>query len=267
MPILHFDTEAWMRDKELQSCSPHLRGILINLMCLAHSGNPYGTLTNAEGKLLDEHFVAEKVSLSHKDWLIVYDTLMVKRRIALDPLTDSICIPKMLRDGRPCTDPILDQKADFEVSHFGKDPLECPTTGDQGGGGHSDTPPAMIGTKAVKSVGKVVASGRGKATEFEIPNPFPVKLKEAWALWIEFRRRILRCPVSFAAASLQQRMLAKYDEETACNIIERSMLNDWRGLFPPKGGNYGYQKQRCAEKDRGEFPEPVKRLPIKSFYI
>lgn len=220
-------------------------------MCLAHSGNPYGTLTTPDGKLLDEKFIAKKVGLTDEAWLKAYDFLMEKRRIAIDPLTDAICIPKMVRDGKPCKDPILAKIEPFMGNLPEKPPAVCPVAGDNAPA-HTRTPPASDKPARVKGGG-----------EFAIPDPFPEKRDEAWSLWVKYRKH-RKCPVSFAAAVLQKRMLDKYDEATACNIIATSIQNDWRGLFEPKqhGGNYGRNKQQEADRYNGQFKEPDKKLPI-----
>lgn len=58
---------------------------------------------------------------------------------------------------------------------------------------------------------------------------------EAWDEWYDWRRKEKRKKISPRAAKLQQDLLAKYDHETQREIIEQSIMNDWQGLFAPKG--------------------------------
>jgi hypothetical protein len=84
-----------------------------------------------------------------------------------------------------------------------------------------------------------------KAENLELPAWLPAP---AWASWCEFRRSIKNTPFSLHAANLSIRELGKFratgDDPTA--VIERSILNGWKGLFAlPK-----------EEKQRGGFVRP-----------
>ncbi len=56
----------------------------------------------------------------------------------------------------------------------------------------------------------------------------------AWKEWVQYRKE-KRKPVSERAQGMQWKMLACYTGEVQLQIIEHSMMNDYQGLFPPKG--------------------------------
>lgn len=58
---------------------------------------------------------------------------------------------------------------------------------------------------------------------------------DAWDEWTEYRRKILRKPVSEFARERQWKMLEKYPPGVQRQIIDHSMDNEYQGLFPPKG--------------------------------
>ena len=51
--------------------------------------------------------------------------------------------------------------------------------------------------------------------------------------WIEFRKKKKK-PVTQVSANKQMEFLSEFDEETACFIIDQSIMNDYQGLFAPK---------------------------------
>lgn len=57
---------------------------------------------------------------------------------------------------------------------------------------------------------------------------------EAWADWEEWRRKEKKCKITQKAANLQFQLLEKESRQGIPMrvILERSMANDWRGLFP-----------------------------------
>lgn len=44
LPWLKFKVDKWLTDEQLNECSPHAHGILINLMCVLHKQKEYGVL-------------------------------------------------------------------------------------------------------------------------------------------------------------------------------------------------------------------------------
>ncbi len=56
---------------------------------------------------------------------------------------------------------------------------------------------------------------------------------EAYREWLEYRRS-KRKPVSVMAMQKQVLLLCRYDEATQKRIVDRSIANDYQGLFEPK---------------------------------
>jgi hypothetical protein len=60
-PWLKFHTQDWLADSHLRMCSPVAHGLLINLISIAHSGDPYGHLTNG-GMAIGPHEASKILS-------------------------------------------------------------------------------------------------------------------------------------------------------------------------------------------------------------
>lgn len=66
--------------------------------------------------------------------------------------------------------------------------------------------------------------------------------QKSWIDWCEFRSSKKK-PVSKAAAKKQISMLLKYTETIQREIVDKSISNDYQGLFEPKGGNHATHQQ------------------------
>lgn len=60
-----------------------------------------------------------------------------------------------------------------------------------------------------------------------------IEFSETWSEWEKHRKEI-RHTLTKTTVSKQLTFLAKYDLETAFQIIDASILNGWQGLFEPK---------------------------------
>jgi hypothetical protein len=58
---MQLHTRDWMDNKELRRCSTEARAVLMDLMCLAHEGTPYGHLCDDIGPLADEYMASRCV--------------------------------------------------------------------------------------------------------------------------------------------------------------------------------------------------------------
>lgn len=67
------------------------------------------------------------------------------------------------------------------------------------------------------------------------------EVRAAWVEWCDYRRA-KRKPVSLPAASKQLKTLAAHGAAAAVSAIERSIANDWVGLFPERAGRNGHAK-------------------------
>lgn len=94
--------------------------------------------------------------------------------------------------------------------------------------------------------GKEGKEGSG-GTPLTIPaNLETANFKIAWAKWLKCRRAKGRCKDFAALFSEQLAWLSGYDEPTAIGILSYSTLNDYQGLFPPKG--YGKNHNNGAPR-------------------
>ena len=70
--------------------------------------------------------------------------------------------------------------------------------------------------------------------EIEIPEGINL---EAWSEWVAFRKDFKRKPVSVPAANKQFKLLLKYDAIGQQEIIDKSISNDYQGLFDIRQNN------------------------------
>lgn len=82
--------------------------------------------------------------------------------------------------------------------------------------------------------------------------PIPPELQntdfvEKWTEWLDYRKRTKRKAVSDRAAALQLKKLAAVGVKRAIATIERSIENDWQGLFPEKEEVEQQRKKRTVD--------------------
>jgi hypothetical protein len=65
-PWMQFYTRDWLDNKELRRCSPAARAVLLDLMCLAHEGVPYGHLADKIGPLTEDYMASRCVISTSK---------------------------------------------------------------------------------------------------------------------------------------------------------------------------------------------------------
>ena len=66
-PAFQFYPSDWIGCTELMACSLEARGLWFAMICLMHSGNPYGFLTLPNGREIDEKMIKKMLNLSQKD--------------------------------------------------------------------------------------------------------------------------------------------------------------------------------------------------------
>lgn len=62
-PYFNFFPADWMADPALRRCSPDERGVWMDMLCLMHEGNPYGTLTLPNGEEIDEKSLGKMLQI------------------------------------------------------------------------------------------------------------------------------------------------------------------------------------------------------------
>lgn len=85
----------WLDNKELRRCSPAARALLIDLMCLAHEGEPYGYLSDSRGPLTDD-YMASRVFVKLAAFKEALKELVSHGRLKAEG--GELSIPRMVRD-------------------------------------------------------------------------------------------------------------------------------------------------------------------------
>ncbi len=69
-----------------------------------------------------------------------------------------------------------------------------------------------------------------KTEETQLPHS--VRFAEKWIEWIQYKKEIKDSYKSPKSASAKAKQLAQYSEEVAIQMIEQSIANGWKGIFP-----------------------------------
>ncbi len=90
---------------------------------------------------------------------------------------------------------------------------------------------------------------------FELLPPSHVtqRIREAWANYEAVRRAKHWKPFTLIGLKGKAALLAKYPPEVAAEMIERSVANEWQGIFEPRGN--GPPKGRVPRTMQQEFDE------------
>ncbi len=125
-PWMQLFTRDWLDNKELRRCSPESRSVLIDLMCLASEGNPFGFLADDIGPLKDE-FMASRCSMTTSKFRRAFLELVKYERVST--VNGVFSIPRMVRDeeirrnrieaGKTGGNPnlVVNQNDNLEVNH------------------------------------------------------------------------------------------------------------------------------------------------------
>ncbi len=65
-PSFQFYPSDWLGDTALKACSYDAKGLWMDLLCLMHEGNPYGTLTLPNGKPIDQKMLKKMLNFDQK---------------------------------------------------------------------------------------------------------------------------------------------------------------------------------------------------------
>lgn len=94
-PWMQLFTRDWLDNKELRRCLPESRSVLIDLMCLASEGNPFGFLADDIGPLKDE-YMASRCAMTVSKFRRCLSELIQYERVT--KTKDTLMIPRMVRD-------------------------------------------------------------------------------------------------------------------------------------------------------------------------
>ena len=95
-PWMQLYTRDWLDNKELRRCSPASRAVLLDLMCLAHEGIPYGHLADRIGPLTNE-YMASRCVVPTDRFVEILAELQSNQRVMSDD--NHLVIPRMIKDG------------------------------------------------------------------------------------------------------------------------------------------------------------------------
>lgn len=96
LPWMRFYTRDWLDSKELRRCSPTSRAILIDLMCLAQEGFPYGHLADKVGRLTCD-YMSSRCMVAPAVFSKSIAELVEYKRIETLP-DGTVVIPRMVED-------------------------------------------------------------------------------------------------------------------------------------------------------------------------
>jgi hypothetical protein len=232
---LAFDTLAWLSDAELRCMDVAARGCLIDLMCYAHSGEPYGHV-NVSGKPMDDAMLARLMHMTPSAWMETKKALIAAHRICVAEHDGSIYIKRMVRDGAL---------------------REVATAGGKKGGNPQLFPDGSVPDAAAKD------ERTKPVTALIYWNKLPMHLqtdgmKQAVNEWHEYRtrRKIILTRDSMAR---QINTIAPLSPEQAVHWIQTAIDRNWRGLYPPPNGDSRPQNRTTptttAKDNPKEYPK------------
>lgn len=213
MTMLQFDTAAWLTNMELRDCSPHDRGILIDLMCLAHRGDPYGHIAKG-GSAKQPHSIADYLRIDRKEFSECVKRLMDSGRIGIAEQSGAIYIPRMVRDG--------------SIAAASKE------------GGMRGGNPALI-TRKEKAERSAPITVEVYWSELPMHLRTPA-IRDAVTEWLEYRKR-RRIVLTQAAIKRQVGTLTPLSPEQAVQWITCAIDRGWQSFYPPPADRYQPKQQ------------------------
>jgi len=97
-PWLKFYPQDWLSDSSLSLCSLAEKGLLIDIMALAHNGQPYGYVTNG-GQALTEQELGRVLAVNRQTMSRAMANLKLRHRIGVTS-GGAIYVPRMVKDGK-----------------------------------------------------------------------------------------------------------------------------------------------------------------------
>lgn len=96
-PWMQLWTRRWLDNKELRRCDPVSRAVLVDLMCLAHEGEPYGYLSDKMGPLTTE-FMASRCMMPAPKLCKAMAELVKNGRLHQSEISGAFFILQMVED-------------------------------------------------------------------------------------------------------------------------------------------------------------------------
>lgn len=218
-PATFCDPYEWLTNVSLRLYPPEHRGVLIDLMAIASSGNPYGyVVLGPSYEPLSDDNLASFLRIDPLLFRAITGALRRDGHLAVAEHTGALFIPAMVRAG--------------EERAIASD------AGKRGGGN-----PALVagGAKGTKPAASVTLALYEKILPEHLQTP---EVRESLKEWLEYRQR-RRIATTVRAASRQVHTLTPLTAVQAVEWIECAIDRGWRGLYPPPPQNkYGGSMSR-----------------------
>ena len=212
---LPLDTVAWMADAELRCLDPVARGCLIDLMCYAHHGSPYGFVTTS-GVPMNDQMLARLMQMDVRAWKETKAALIQHHRIDVAEGNGAIFIKRMVRD--------------YERKMLATE------------GGHKGGNPDLVQPQLFKPEVEDEKAQRAKPITVaaywnKLPSHLQVAaMRDAVSEWHDYRLRRKICLTKQSMAR-QVAQLTPLSPEQAVHWIHTAIDRNWRGLYPPPNGD------------------------------
>jgi hypothetical protein len=229
-----------MTDEKLSECSAESTGVYIRLMCIMHKSEEYGTiLLKQKDKQTSKQILNFATKLAKN---MPYDILVIER--SLNELIEENVISldgDYLKQRRMIKDCVLSEMRSVSGKKGGEETSkkiknakaknkarakEFAKAKDEANSEYeNENENENINEYGIENKG-----GLGEKTKIDIS-----KISEAWAKWIKFKkdqfRFVYKSEESEELAKAELLKLSKNNSELALKIVERSMKNNWKGLF------------------------------------
>lgn len=236
-PAFQFYPGDWQHDAALRSCSVAARGLWIEMMCVMHQAEPYGTLS-LNGDAIDVQQLARMVGAGAKEtarWLAELEAAGAFSRDA----NGRIYSRRMVRDERVRNVRAEAGKLGGNPDLLGRKDNHLSTSKDNHQVAHKDkvkpTPSSSSSSSTAASTSK--ARSKSEAGAFAPPDWVPTA---AWNGYCEMRSRgkqpFTPRAKALAVGALFRLKTEGHDPEA---VLDQSVLRGYTGLFPIKANGAG----------------------------
>ena len=223
---IDLDADAWLTDPELRDCEREDRSTLIDLMCLATRGSPYGHVNNSHGAITDDK-IAKLFHLTPSEFVASKARLLLKTRIFIAEQSGAIYIPRMVRDGAI--------KA-------------ASTEGGQRGGN-----PALTKREAVVRAKPITITIYMDAMAQHLQTP---AVTGAVTEWLDYRQR-RRLVLTKQAVERQSKTLSGLSADQAIEWIACAIDRGWQSFYPPPSSYRNTSSNQASAKSKREYASDV----------
>ena len=263
LPAFQFYPADWRKDPGVQSLSFHDRGVWFEMLCLMHESEQRGKLL-LNGVAMPEEALARLLGLDKQILTKTLTTLLSYGVSSLCPETGAIMCRRMVRDenlriirtnsGKLGGNPVL----------LNQNPNQKPPPQDNQilttGVKQNPTPSSSASSTKQKKREDIKNISSPKEKFSEIP---PWLTKTDWDDFVK-HRRALKAPMTVNAWARSLGALSRLRDagHDPAAVINQSIVNGWKGLFPLRnqaGGTNGQRKESSAERYSRVSAEALRR--------